>query len=274
MAENFIQSRANPRVKTLIKLKDRSGRKKLGLFLVEGLRELSRCAERNLDLEEVYFCPAFYKSGRHAEFVEKLRSGGKIPLCELAESVFEKVSNREGCDGLLGVCRQWATPLSDITLNSADPVVLVADAIEKPGNLGALIRTADSLGAEALILTNLVSDIFNPAVVRASQGALFSLPIAVSTPDEAARWLKARGIKIYAAHLAATKTLQECPFEGGTAVLVGSESSGLGEDWSALVDERLIIPMSGISDSLNVNVAAALFVYAARAAKLRRAKNI
>ena len=207
MSEEFIQSRQNPRVKLLLKLRDRAGRRKTGLFTVEGLRELSRCAEL-VGAEEIYFCPEFFKSPEHPLFVEKIRGEGKIPLCRLSEGAFEKVSNREGCDGLLGVVKQWNCSLADIDISDAEnPTLLVADSIEKPGNLGALLRSADSLGAAAVVLTNPVGDIFNPAVVRSSQGALFSVRIAESTPSELCKWLGEHKIKTVGAHLRAEKFL-------------------------------------------------------------------
>lgn len=259
--EEFIQSRQNPRVKSLMKLRDRAERRRLGLFAVEGLRELSRCAELS-DVEEIYYCPEFFKGPGHGEFLEKISSGGKIPVCRLSPGAFEKVSNREGCDGLIGVARQWGCALSDIGLPEGRPAtVLVADAIEKPGNLGALVRTADSEGADALVLTNLVCDIFNPAAVRASQGALFSVQIASASVGEAARWLKSNGIRAVGAHLGADKALWEADLSGPTAIVMGSESAGLGEDWEAELSEKVKIPMGGISDSLNVNVAASIFLY-------------
>ena len=261
--EDFIQSRQNPRVKTLLKLRDRSGRKKLGLFLVEGLRELSRCVELS-DVEEIYYCTELLKTPAHFSFVEKISSEGKIPLCRLSEGAFEKVSNREGCDGLIGVARQWGVSLTDIELPTDKPAtILIADAIEKPGNLGALARTADSEGADALILTNSVSDIFNPAAVRASQGALFSIPIATATVAETAQWLKQNNIKTVGAHLGATKMIWECDCSVPCAIVMGSESNGLGADWESLLDEKVKIPMHGISDSMNVNVAASIFLYEA-----------
>ena len=166
MNEEFIQSRQNPRVKTLIKLREHSARKKLGLFAVEGLRELSRCAEK-FGAEEIYFCPEFFKTPAHAEFIDKIRRGQKIPLCRLSESAFEKISNRQGCDGLIGIAKQWDCSLQKISLPDAQPpLILVMDAIEKSGNLGALIRTADSLGAHAAIITNPVCDIFNPSAQK------------------------------------------------------------------------------------------------------------
>lgn len=263
MEEEFIHSRQNPRVKLLSKLRDRSGRRKLGLFVVEGLRELSRCVEA-VGVEEIYFCPEFFKSAEHSQFIDKIRAEGEIPICRLSEGAFEKVSNREGCDGLLGVAKQWGCLLSDIDLSAyKNPTILVADSIEKPGNLGALIRSADSLGAGAIILTNSVSDIFNPAVVRASQGAVFSAQIALSTPQEASQWLKERGIKTFGAHLGASDFLWNADMSIPSAIVVGSEKDGLGEDWNALLDCKVKIPMSGLSDSMNVNVAGAIFLYEA-----------
>ena len=263
MSEEFIQSRQNPRIKALAKLQDRAGRRKLGLFAVEGLREISRCADL-CGLDEIYYCPEFFKTQAHFNFIESAREEGKIPLCRLSEGAFEKVSNREGCDGLIGVAKQWGCSLEDICFQEGKtPVVLVADAIEKPGNLGALMRSADSCGAAAIILTNPVSDIFNPAVVRASQGALFSIQIAVSSPKELADWLKTRGFTIIGAHLKAKKFLWQADFKRPTAIIVGSEKDGLGQDWNNLLDETVKIPMNGISDSMNVNVAAALFLYEA-----------
>ena len=259
--EEFIQSRQNPRVKSLMKLRDRAERKKLGVFAVEGLRELSRCVKLS-DVEEIYYCPEFFKSPEHELFVKKIADGKKIPLCRLSEGAFEKVSNREGCDGLIGVAKQWGCCLSDILLPEGRPTtILIADAIEKPGNLGAIIRTADSERADALILTNCVCDIFNPAAVRASQGALFSLQIATAGVDETADWLKANKIKSVGAHLGADKKIWEADFTKSTAIVMGCESDGLGEDWERRLDEKVLIPMSGISDSLNVNVAAAIFLY-------------
>ena len=261
MSEEFIQSRQNPRVKSLIKLQDRAGRRKMGLFTVEGLRELSRCAEL-CGLDEIYYCPEFFKSQEHARFIDSIRDNSKVPLCRLSEGAFEKISNREGCDGLLGVAKQWGCQLCDITLPENKPVIiLIADAIEKPGNLGALMRTADSSGAAAMILTNPVSDIFNPAVVRASQGALFSIQLAVATPTDVSKWLKQRNIKAFGAHLGAKNMLWDTDFKNSSAIVVGSEKDGLGADWENLLDEKVKIPMSGVSDSMNVNVAAAVFLY-------------
>ena len=261
--DEFIQSRQNPRVKALAKLRDRSGRRKLGLFCVEGLRELSR-AVNLVSVDEIYYAPELFVSREHSEFLENVRFCGKIKLCRLSAAAFEKVSNREGPDGLLGVAQQWPTRLEDIPeFSTKTPRILVADSIEKPGNLGALMRTADALGANALILTNPVTDIFNPGTVRASQGAIFSVNLAVASPIAAAEWLHGLGVRIFGAHLGASKALWHADFSGGCAIVVGSEKDGLGDDWVGLLDEKIKIPMSGASDSMNVNVAAAVCMYEA-----------
>ncbi len=263
MSEEFIQSRQNPRVKLLIRLKDRAGRRKTGLFAVEGLRELSRCVS-SVGVEEIYFCPEFFKGPEHSAFVAEVRARASIPLCRLSEGAFEKVSNREGCDGLIGIAKQWECALSDIDVSGiANPTLLVADSIEKPGNLGALLRSADSLGAAAVVLTNPVSDIFNPAAVRASQGAIFSVRVAVASPEELSRWLKARGIKAYGAHLGASDFLWNLDMSVPCAIVAGSEKDGLGPEWDEILDEKAKIPMTGLSDSMNVNAAASLFLYEA-----------
>lgn len=263
MSEEFIQSRQNPRVKMLASLREKSARRKLGLFAVEGLRELSRCVELR-GVEEIYFCPELFKSPEHSDFISALRNKKLISLCRLSESAFEKVSNRDGSDGLIGISRQWECGLADLPLPSGKPsTILVADAIEKPGNLGAILRSADSSGADAVILTNPVCDIFNPAVVRASQGALFSIPVAISTPEETAEWLSEKGFEIIGAHLGAKDFIWNADFTKSSAIVVGCESSGLGGDWSSRLGRIVKIPMSGVSDSMNVGIAAAIFLYEA-----------
>ncbi len=270
MTEEFIQSRQNPRVKNLIKLQERSARKKLGLFVAEGLRELSRCIEK-IGAEEIYFCPEFFKSPEHSKFIENIRQQKQIPLCRLSEGAFEKISNRQGCDGLIGIAKQWDCSLANIKLPTEKaPLILIVDSIEKSGNLGALIRTADSLGADAVIVTNAVCDIFNPSVIRASQGGVFSSQIAVASVDECVSWLKEHNIKTFGAHLKATKNLWDADFSEPTAIVMGSEKDGLGDDWNNILDELVIIPMSdGLSDSMNVNVAAAICLYEVRRSRLK-----
>ena len=167
----------------------RAEREARGLFIAEGLRELSRAIERKVEVLEIYFCPSMFRGSEAAELVTNARVAG-VDCCELGVSAFEKVSGREGPDGLLGVARTWNCSLDQLK-PSANPLLLVAESVEKPGNLGALLRTADSAGCDALIVCDPITDVFNPNVVRSSQGALFSMPVAVCTSQEAAAWMKA-----------------------------------------------------------------------------------
>ena len=262
MEEEFIQSKQNPRIKALSRLQERSGRRKLGLFAVEGLRELERCLLAGVEVREIYFCADLFKSPRHSEFITGVR--GKIPLCRVSAAAFEKISNREGCDGILGVCETWRTSLKEISIESGKPaLILIADAIEKPGNLGAMLRSADAAGATAVILSNPITDLFNPSVIRASQGAVFSLKIAVATPDEIFEFLKANKIKSCAAALGAEKIVWDCDFTEPAAIIMGSEKDGLPRETVERCDEAVKLPMLGQADSLNVNIAAALILFEA-----------
>ena len=260
--EEFIQSRQNPRIKALSRLQERSGRRKFNKFAIEGLRELERALEASVAVEELYYCPELFKSAAHSAFIEAQK--GRIPMCRLSEQAFERISNREGCDGLLGVAEQWKTSLSEIRLpEGRAPLVLVADAIEKPGNLGALLRSADACGTDAVILSNPVSDIFNPSVIRASQGAVFSVRIAEAEPSEIFAWLKANGIASYAAALTAADFPWKYDLSRPSAVFVGSEKDGLPEDVVLKCDSAIKLPMLGRADSLNVNIAASVILYQA-----------
>ena len=260
--EEFIQSRQNPRIKALSRLQDRAGRRKFNKFAIEGLRELERAIKSDVHLEEIYYCPELFKSESHSPFIDAQK--GKIPLCRLSESAFEKISNREGGDGIFGVAEQWKLSLSEIQLpTDKAPLILVADAIEKPGNLGALLRSADACACDAVILSNSVSDIFNPSVIRSSQGAVFSVKVAEAAPEEIFAWFKKHEITSYAAALTAADFPWKYDFKKGTAIIVGSEKDGLPNDIIAATDHAVKLPMLGNADSLNVNIAASVILYQA-----------
>ena len=261
VSEEVIQSRQNPRVQGLARLRDRAERDARRLFLVEGLRELGRALERGVKVEEVYFCPAMFRGSEAAELVTRARSAG-IPCCELGASAFEKVSGREGPDGLLGVAHTWDCSLGRLA-PSAAPLLLVAESVEKPGNLGALLRTADSAGCDALIICDPVTDVFNPNVVRSSQGALFSVPVAVCSSAEAVAWMQAKGIRSLATTPAATQSLWDVDYRGPSALLLGSEKDGLSDFLLGAAAERIAIPQAGLSDSLNVSMAAGIVLFEA-----------
>lgn len=262
MPDEVIQSRQNPRVQGVAKLRDRAVRDARGRFLVEGLRELDRALGSKVAVEEVYFCPALFKDPAAARgLLARARAAG-ADCCELGEAAFDKVSAREGPDGLLGVAETWDVSLARLSLGR-DPLVLVAEAVEKPGNLGALLRTADSAGCAALVVCDPVTDLFNPNVIRASQGAAFSVPVAVAPTAEAIAWAKSRGLRVLATTPDGAKPLWDVDARGPVALVMGSERDGLAPAWMEAADARVFIPQAGLSDSLNVATAAAVCLFEA-----------
>lgn len=261
--QETIQSRQNPRVKMLAKLQERSGRRDLGRFAIEGLREVQRAILANAPIEELYFCPELFKSKEHMSFVETVPQ--EIELCQLGKSAFEKVSNRQGSDGILAVSLQWSLQLSDIEFTKDMPsLVLVAVSIEKPGNLGALLRSANAVKADAVILSESVVDVFNPAVIRSSQGALFSMQIANAKREDLMDFFAKNNIKTYAMALENSEIIWDRDLSGNIAVIVGSEKDGLPLEWVESCDASVKLPMYDTADSLNVNVAAAVALYEKR----------
>ncbi|MDR2981553.1 MAG: RNA methyltransferase [Puniceicoccales bacterium] len=261
-AHEVISSRQNPRVQALARLRERGDRRERGVFLVEGFRELSRALASRVEMAEIYFCPALFKNSESHSLLDGAMQRG-ITLCELGESAFEKVSGREGADGLLGVAKMWDVSL-DVLKLPENPLLLVIEAVEKPGNLGALFRTADSAGCSALICCDPVTDAFNPSVVRASQGALFSMPFAVSTVSTVEAFLRDRNVSVFATAPAATEVYWAMDFRGASAILLGSEKDGLSESWLTMANvKKISIPQAGLSDSLNVATAGAICLYEA-----------
>ena len=261
MSDDIIQSRQNPRVQGVAKLRDRAVREARGRFLIEGYRELSRALARKVVVEEIYYCPALYKDAQASVLVEQAREQG-VSICELGESAFDKVSGREGPDGLLGVAETWDVALPRLNLGP-NPLVLIAEAVEKPGNLGSLLRTADAAGVAALVICDPVTDLFNPNVIRASQGAAFAVPVAVASTAETLAWARTQGLRILATTPDGALPLWEVDAKGPVALVMGSEKDGLAPAWLAAADARVFIPQAGLSDSLNVATAAAVCLFEA-----------
>lgn len=268
MEPEFLQSRQNPRVQNLARLRERSHRDEQQRFLVEGYRELERALVRGL-VEEIYFCPEHFRGEGGQALLDQAEQKG-IALCRLAPAAFDKVSLREGPDGLLGVARAWKNSLSELVLPMT-PLLLVIEHVEKPGNLGALLRSADAAGVSAVIACDPVTDLFNPHVVRNSQGALFSVPTVVATSAETLAFLHAKKIAPIATTPAATLDYWDADLHAPVAILVGSEKDGLTTFWLDAASQQVRIPMAGQSDSLNVAAAATLALF--EAIRQRRMKN-
>jgi TrmH family RNA methyltransferase len=254
-----ITSTANPRVKDALRLRKRRERDRAGRFLVEGRRELARALGAGVGVDEVLACPALV-GGDTA--VLDAAAGAGAAITEVGEAVFARLSLREGPDGVLGVAHTFPTGLDSLA-PGPDPLVLVVAEVEKPGNLGAMLRSASAAGADAVVVADPVTDVFNPQVVRASQGALFGVPVAVGAAAAVVAWLRDRGLHIYAAGPGGTRPYWELPLAGPVALVVGSEHRGLPADWFAAADEQVVIPMpgSGGVDSLNAAGAAAVLLF-------------
>jgi RNA methyltransferase, TrmH family len=256
-----ITSVQNPRVKQLVRLRDRRARDAAGLFLIEGCREVKRALEAEVKPRELYCGPDWFLGENEAVVIEAAQRVG-AQVFELSKEAFAKVSYRDRPDGLLAVAPQWKRTLADLTLKSP-PFLLVIEAIEKPGNLGTLLRGADAAGVDAVIVCHPVTDIFNPNVVRSSTGVLFSMPVAVAEMEVVRGWLRERGIPTVATTPAARTVYTDADLRGPLAVIMGSEQHGLSEFWLKTSDQLVRIPMAGQADSLNVAMAAIIMLFEA-----------
>ena len=256
-----ISSLQNPRVKQLVRLRDRRPRDEAGVFLVEGYREIRRALEKGVALQEIYFSRDWFLGENEPALLEEARRCGAA-LFELSKDAFAKVAYRERPDGLLAVAPQWRRSLAELTL-PAVPFLLVVESIEKPGNLGTILRSADAAGCDALIVCDPITDLFNPNVVRASTGVLFSVPCVVASSEEVQAWLHTRGIRSIATTPAATTLYTDANLTGPLAVVMGSEQYGLSEFWLKHADLPVRIPMAGQADSLNVAMATIITLFEA-----------
>jgi len=260
-----ITSLQNPRIKELVRLRDRRPRDEAGVFLIEGYREIRRALEKGVSLRDLYFSPEWFLGENEPALLEQAARAG-AELCELSKSAFAKVAYRERPDGLLAVAPQWKRSLADLETGlgkDGPPFLLVVEAIEKPGNLGTILRSADAAGCEAVIVCDPVTDIFNPNVVRASTGVLFAVPCIVAESAEVQAWLKQHGIRAVATTPAAETLYTEADLRGPLAIVMGSEQYGLSDFWLERADLTVRIPMAGQADSLNVAMATIITLFEA-----------
>lgn len=260
--EQRLTSLQNPRVKAVVKLARRPHRDETGLMVVEGYRELKRALENGWKPKALFFCPELYLGKNEPELVERCRAAG-ADIFECSERVFRKMAYRDRPEGLLATGPQIRRKLSDLRLSSPQPLILVAESLEKPGNLGTLLRSADAAGADAVIVCDPTTDINNPNVVRASIGALFAVPVAEADSQEALAWLRERRIQVVAASPHAEIEYTSVDFTRPTAIVVGSEQYGLKSYWLENADVRVRIPMYGQADSLNVSAAGTILLFEA-----------
>ncbi len=263
----LIESPQNPRVKTAVRLRKAKNRQAAGTTLVEGCREIQRAVQSGWRFTELYCCPELYLDLHAGELVSEIAQDG-TPVFHCSEAAFRKMSYRDTPDGLMALSPLVGKTLDELVLPE-NPLLLVAEDLEKPGNLGTILRTADATGVDAVITCDHKTDLNNPNVIRASIGTIFFLPVAEASTEETLAWLAARGIQSVAAVPGAECEYTEADLRGGTAIVVGAEDEGLSPRWMEAADLRVGIPMLGKNDSLNVSTAAAILLY--EAVRQRRA---
>jgi RNA methyltransferase, TrmH family len=245
-----ITSAVNPHVRELAGLRQRRRRHLAGRFLIEGARELGRAIEGGVSIEEVLYAPTL------ASPTARALADSLDGVTRLGDAAFAKLTVRQHPDGIIGVAATWRPELTAIDRD----LVLIAERIEKPGNLGAMLRTADGAGA-AVAVADPTVDLFNPNVVRASQGSLFTVPVAVADASAVAEWAAERG-RVVVAGVEATEPLWDADLSMPVAIVIGSEHDGVSDHWRRL-GTAVRIPMAGPADSLNASVAAAIVLYEA-----------
>lgn len=259
-SELEITSPSNPRIKQLVALRRRRSREQSDVTLVEGLAEIELALAAGVRPRTIYYCPALTNPESLPLAGHAAQRGAEV--IQVSRPVFEKISYREGPDGWLAVVPAISTGLDHLEPGPR-PLVLVCAGLEKPGNLGAILRTADAAGVAAVIAADAVTDWGNPNVVRASKGTVFSVPVASAPTADVLDWLAARRLQVVAATPDATQLVTDADLTGPTAIAVGAEQAGLSPEWLKRADVRVRIPMFGKADSLNVSTSAAIILYEA-----------
>ncbi|MEI7492338.1 MAG: RNA methyltransferase [Bacteroidota bacterium] len=256
-----LTSLQNPFIKDVLLLREKSReRKTRELFIIEGIREFNLAVSGGFLIQAVAFCPDLLP----AEEVTKLSGYSFLSnLFEVSRQVYNRIAFRQDAEGVIALSRPRLYGLNDLILPPS-PLILILESVEKPGNLGAVLRTADAANIDAVIICDPLTDVYNPNTVRSSIGCIFTVPLSVSTTQDTIAWLHSRGIKSYATSLGADLFYHTLDFRGPTAFVMGTESTGLSELWLTKADHAIKIPMGGKIDSMNVSVSAAIVVFEAR----------
>lgn len=251
-----ITSAQNPKIKALLQLQQKSSeRRKAGLFVVEGQRELDHCVNAGYEIDTLFACPAIL--GNDASVLYP-----NVKCFEVSRDVYDKIAYRGGTEGIIAEMRTRKVTLSNLHLPE-NPLIVVLESVEKPGNLGAVLRSADASGVDAVIVCNPLTDLYNPNLIRSSIGAIFTVPCVACSSEECIAFLKANDIKILTAQLQDSHLYYDTDMRSGTAIIMGTEATGLTNIWREAADAHIRIPMLGRLDSLNVSVSAAILMYEA-----------
>ncbi len=255
----MITSLQNPTIKQIVKLSKSSERRAQRLFLLEGARELSLALQAGYMVTEVFLCREMFTQSKYPRVLESLHP--EI-ITEISPAVFAKIAYRENSDGVVALAQPKSHTLNELLL-SENPFLILLEAVEKPGNLGAVLRTADAAAVDAVIICDPQTDLYNPNVIRSGVGGLFTVQTAVCTSSEALAWLQQHHISIYAAELQAAEFYQDIDFRPPSAIVMGTEADGLTDFWLHHATKRIKIPMRGKIDSLNVSVSTAILTFEA-----------
>lgn len=254
----LITSAQNPKVKNLLALEKPRERKKQCLFIIEGKKEIGMAIDAGYKIGNLFFCEEIIS----LQEVRSMATADQL-LIPVVRDVFEKIAIRESSGGVLAVAEQKVHRLDQVRIGDS-PLLLILENVEKPGNLGAILRTADAAGVDAVIICDPQTDFYNPNVIRSSVGCVFTTQIASATSEETIKWLKERNIAIYCTYLKASKPYHTINYSTPSAIVMGTEATGLSEIWVKNSSANIIIPMQGTIDSMNVSTAAAVVIFEAR----------
>ncbi len=255
-----ISSLQNPAIKKLLQLQEKSRtRKKEGVFVIEGRREIELALKGGFHIGELYYSEPLISS----EEAQKIVLGNHTEIIEISSEVYEKVAYRGSTEGLIAVAKTKNISLQHVDLQTKNPLILIAEAPEKPGNIGALLRTADAAGVDAVFIANPRTDMFNPNIIRSSVGCVFTNQIATGSTSEIITFLQERKIAIFGAALQASVPYDSIDYTKASAIVVGTEATGLSEEWLQNTTQNIVIPMKGEIDSMNVSVAAGILIFEA-----------
>ena len=263
----IITSIQNPKIKLLTALQQKSSeRRKTGLFVVEGQQEFRHCLSAGYEVDTVFFCPEIANQADGVSYANSKFSQELAPLIprsfEVSREVYEKVAYRGSTEGVIAEMRQRVLTLDDLRLSDR-PFIVVLESVEKPGNLGAILRSADASGVDAVVVCDPLTDLWNPNLIRSSVGAAFTVPTVACTSAACISWLKSHGIQILTAQLQDSHLYYDTDMTRSTAIIMGTEHSGLTPQWRQAADAHIRIPMLGQVDSLNVSVSAAILMFEA-----------
>ncbi len=258
-----ISSLQNPLVKQIVLLKEKSReRKNLGLFALEGKRELSMAIKANYEIETLLYFQEIIPEDSILNLIKGIKN--KPEMIQVSNAVYQKIAYRDSTEGVVAIVKQKSHLLDELYLENGKALILVAEAPEKPGNIGALLRTADAANLDAVLIANPKGDLYNPNIIRSSIGCVFTNKTAIGSTSEIIEFLKDRNIDIYCAALSASENYTKVNFTKASAIVVGTESNGLSNEWLEASTQNIIIPMEGEIDSMNVSVSAAILIFEAK----------